>query len=181
MRYVPVFIYVVAFSDNATAQNYEKPHDFTSKDHLISSVHYLAAWQAAQKDIYPTTKKNINIRAYKDFQVRYHKAENAMWYYDSKAGFECYFLQNSYGNRAIYDKKGRWQYSLIMYGEKNLPRDIRASVKSTYFDFDITLVEEIQMPKGIEYVIYLTDKSNIKILIVNNESEIQILQELVKE
>ncbi len=175
------FYILMAFSDNANAQNYEKPHDFTSKDLFVSSVHYLAAWQAdAKKDIYKPTKKNINVRAYKDFQVRYNEADNVMWYYDPKAGFECYFLKDGYGDRVIYDKNGRWQYSLIMYGEENLPRDIRASIKSTYFDFDITLVEEIQMPGGIEYVVYLVDKSNIQILKVNSEGEIQILQELVR-
>ena len=45
-----------------------------------------------------------------------------------KSGFETYFIQNSFGDKAFYDKKGNYQYSMVTYGEKNLPKNLRAAV-----------------------------------------------------
>ena len=70
--------------------------------------------------------------------------------------------------------------SLILYGEDGLLRDIRAQIKSTYFDFAITLVEEVQTTDGIEYVVYLKDKSTIRILKVDMDGDIEILHVIEK-
>jgi hypothetical protein len=124
--------------------------------------------------------KNINSKAIKDFQERYNNIKNAMWFSDQN-GFESYFTQNGFGNRAFYGKKGHWLYSLILHTEHELPSDIRASIKSIYFDFAITLVEEVQTNYGVGYIVNLEDKTNIKILKVNDLGEINILLELNKE
>ena len=85
-------------------------------------------------------------------------ANNAMWFSDNN-GFVSYFVKDGYGDRVFYDKKGHWQYSLIFYGEDKLPRDVRAAIKSTYFDMSITLVEEVQTP-SIPKFISFTWKTN---------------------
>ena len=123
---------------------------------------------------------DTNSRALRDFQLRFNKAENARWFSD-KDGFVSYFMQNGYGNRAYYDKKGRWQFSLLLYGEDKLPRDIRASVKSTYFDLSVTTVEEVQSIYGMAYVVHLENTSNLKVLRVNSFGEMEILLDLDKE
>ena len=53
-------------------------------------------------------------------------------------------------------------------------------VRSKYFDLSITLVEELQIPDHTTYVVYLEDKSTIKILKVNEEGEFEVLQDLTK-
>ena len=92
-----------------------------------------------------------------------------------------YFVKDGYGDRVFYDKKGRWQYSLIFFGEDKLPRDVRAAVRSTYYDMPITLVEEVQTTEARVYIIHVEDKSSFKILKVNDECEMEIMQELSKE
>jgi hypothetical protein len=81
----------------------------------------------------------------------------------------------------FYDKKGHWQYSLIFFGQDKLPRDVRAAVRSTYYDLNITLVEEVQTIDAKVFIVHLEDKSNIKILKVNEQCEMEIMQELTKE
>ncbi len=97
-------------------------------------------------------------KAIKDFQTRFADANNAKWFSDEN-GFVSYFVKDGYGNRVFYDKKGHWQYSLIFYGEDKLPRDVRAAVKSTYFDLSITLVEEVQTTERQSYISF-TWKTN---------------------
>jgi hypothetical protein len=124
--------------------------------------------------------KDIHTRAIKDFQNRFNHVNNAVWY-SLNNGFVSYFLLDGYGERVFYDKKGHWQFSLLLYGEGKLPRDVRASVKSVYFDLAITQVEEVQTPNGFVYIVNLEDKSSIKVLKVNRDGEMFTLLDLVKE
>jgi hypothetical protein len=175
------FTSIMALSNYVHAQNSVKPIAFNDAVSLKSSVRNMAALESpAFMGSYVPDTKNINAKAIKDFQGRFNNASNTMWFSD-RNGYVSYFVQNGYGDRAFYDKKGNWQYSLIFYGEDKLPRNIRADVKSVYFDLAITLVEEVQTADGMVFIVHLEDKSNIKILKVNKDGEMEIMQELIKE
>jgi len=157
------------------------PVAFNDTKNFRSSVRDMAALESpADLGTYIPDAKSINSKAAKDFSARFNSVNNAMWFSDQN-GFVSYFVRDGFGNRAFYDKKGRWQYSLIFYGEDKLPKDLRAAIKSTYYDMSITLVEEVQTNDGTGYVIHLEDKSNIKILKVNKDGEVATMQELTKE
>jgi hypothetical protein len=128
---------------------------------------------------YIADAKNLNTRAIKDFHMRFAEVENALWYL-TPAGFEAYFVQDGFGDRVFYDKRGRWQCSMITYGENKLPKDLRAEVRSRYFDLTITLVEECRNSIGIMYIIVLQDNSEIKVLQIDQEKEISVISELSK-
>ncbi len=175
------FISVAAHSNGALAQNSVNPIAFNDAKNMKSSVRSMAALESTDlMGTYIPDTKNINTKALKDFSTRFDNSSNALWFAD-KNGFVSYFVKNGYGNRAFYDKKGHWQYSLIFYGEDKLPRDVRATVKSTYYDLAITLVEEVQTNDGMVYVIHLEDKSSIKIVKVSREGEMETMQDLSKE
>jgi hypothetical protein len=171
---------IAAFSNGAYAQNSEHPVAFNDVN-FKSSVRNLAVLEspAFMGEYIPDATK-VNTKAIKDFQTRFNTASNSMLFED-KAGFVSYFVQNGYGDRAFYDKKGHWEYSLIFYDEDKLPHDVRAAVKSIYYDFAITLVEEVQTTDAMVYVVHLEDKSNIKIVKINKDGEMETMQELTKE
>src|SRR5882762_5510520 len=77
--------------------------------------------------------KTIHAKAIKDFEGRFNHINNVTWFTDND-GYEAYFIQDGYGDRVFYDKEGRWKYSLIFYNEFKFPKDLRAAIKSTYFD-----------------------------------------------
>jgi hypothetical protein len=175
------FISLTMLGSNAIAQNYDSPVALNKIQNLRPSIRNLAALESLSfMGTYVPETKDINVKALKDFQVRYNNIKNAMWFSDQN-GFVSYFVQDGFGDRVFYDKKGRWQFSLILHGENGLPYDARASIKSTHFDLAITQVEEVRTIDGVTYIVNLEDKSNIKILKVNREGEIDILLELIKE
>jgi hypothetical protein len=90
-------------------------------------------------------------------------------------------VRDGYGDRVIYDKSGGWQQSLITYDEDKCPRDIRAAVKSLFFDCDIILIEEVVNREGAEFIFYLQDKSSIHIVRVSKDNEVEILQEFDRQ
>ena len=151
------------------------------RKNFMPSIRKFAAMEdSAAAGIYISNLNYVSIWAIRDFLDRYSNVDNAKWFLTPDGGFESYFVQDGYGDRIFYDKKGYWLYSLITYGENKLPRDIRYVVRSTYFDFMIVIVEELQMAGGIEYIISLEDKTNIKVVKVNGAGDMEVLQDLDK-
>ena len=175
------FISIVALNHAVYAQNSQNPVAFSDTKYFRLSVRNVAALESlAYMGTYVPDTKSINAKAIKDFQTRYAGVENAMWF-NGKKGFVSYFVKDGYGDRVFYDKKGHWEYSLLFFNEDKLPRDIRAEVKSIYFDLNITLVGEVQTTDSRVFICYLEDKATIKIIRVNDEGEMEILQDLLKE
>jgi hypothetical protein len=122
----------------------------------------------------------VQARVLRDFMLRFDEVSLARWMTDGK-GSTMYFMKDGFLNRAGYDLKGSWKYSLIFYGESKLPRDVRAVVKREYFDFGITIAEEVQTTAGKAYLIHLEDKSTHKIVRVNMDGEMDTLEEYTKQ
>ena len=124
------------------------PVRFTDKKDLKLFIRNLAALESPSfKGNYIPDIKDVNIRALKDFQVRFNNVTKVRWFSDDN-GFISYFNKDGFNNRAFYNKKGQWQYSLVYYTEDRLPRDIRTTVRSKYFDFSIYMVEAVQTTYG---------------------------------
>jgi len=174
------FTSIAALSNCAHAQNAVYPVAFNDTKHFRESVRLIAALEnPADLGTYIPDAKTVNTKAIKDFHGRFSTVDNAQWFSD-KNGYVSYFVKDGYGDRVFYDAKGHWAYSLIFEGEDKLPRDLRAAVKSTYFDMAITLVEEVQTPECTLFVVHLEDKTSIKILEINNEGEMKSMQDFSK-
>jgi len=72
-----------------------------------------------------------------------------------------------------YDKKGNKLYTIRNYDEARLASDVRYNVKSTYLDYEIRLVQEIESASGaITYLIHLEGKAKwINVRISNGEMD----------
>ena len=174
------FNIVVAF--HGYAQNSQKNIESDSKINFMQSIHNLSILQNHDlTGVNLLSGNEINLWAVRDFLNRFGEVENVLWFAVPKGGYEAYFVRDGYGDRIIYDKGGGWQQSLLTYDEYKCPRDIRSAVRSLFFDFDIFLVEEVQNRKGTEFIFYLQDKSSIRIVRVNNENEVEVLQEFDRQ
>lgn len=172
--------FILTAANQAQAQNFAGPVAFYETKTFHSSIRHVADFTnhvATFNDV--SEGKDFNSKAIKDFQLRFQKVDNAMWFSDQN-GFVSYFIKNGYGNRVFYDRKGHWQFSLILYSEDQLPVDLRDAVKARYFGLSITLIEEVQTNNGMVYIVHLEDKSNIKILRLSSDAEMEILQEFTK-
>ncbi|HEV3250281.1 MAG TPA: hypothetical protein VGZ71_04975, partial [Puia sp.] len=96
-------------------------------------------------------------------------------------GFISYFKsEDDISDRVFYNKKGNWTFTVKSYNEGKLPRDIRAIVKSSYYDYTITLVEEVEGIDNLVYIIHMSDKTSIKNLRVTKDGEMDVLEEFTK-
>jgi len=124
----------------------------------------------------------IAAKALKDFNKSFGNASAAKWYIVN-AGYTTKFTQNEIQYRVDYDKKGNWTGTMKSYDEKKLPPDVRATVKSVYYDYSIKWVKEITVPNYpnvIVYMIHIDDEKSFKNLQVI-DGEILVLEAYDKQ
>ena len=176
------FTFLIGAGECTYAQNSQKNIQSDAALNFMPSIHNLSMLQ--NHDLTGVTllsRNEINISAVRDFINRFDEVNNALWFAIPKEGYEAYFVRDGYGDRVIYDKSGGWLMSLITYDEDKCPRDIRAAVKSMFFDFDIILIEEVHNRDGVEYIFYLEDKSTIQIVRVSRENEVEVLNQFNRQ
>jgi hypothetical protein len=154
---------------------------FTNTKAFMNSVKFLSFWdnRISGDSVNAAELKTVNFRASKDFRERFGSATEEKWF-AIPGGYTTYFKIDGLGGRAFYDKKGRWQGSMTNFGEDKLPKDIRAVVRSAYYDYAITLAQDIETTSGGVYVIHLAAEKYIKIVRVTKDGDMDVLQEFEK-
>jgi hypothetical protein len=119
--------------------------------------------------------EEINPKALKDFDKTYKNAENVSWT-KTKDGFIATFISNDTRYRILYSINGKWSASVKGYHEEKLPFYIRDLVKSTYYDYNIFYIEELETVfsnRVPTYIIHIKDKNNIKLIrVFDREMEV---------
>lgn len=75
--------------------------------------------------------------------------------------YQARFIQNDRKTRILFDPKGHILYS-ISYGTlKSLPADIRKTVRSIYYDYDIMYVAEVHSYSKTAWFLSLEDETSL--------------------
>jgi hypothetical protein len=124
-------------------------------------------------------ENHVNSRAIRHFNKAYSGNDAAEWSFLKEGGFVCRFTRKKIVSRAFYDKKGNWLYTVAGYTEDKLAKEIRAMVRRVYYDYQISFINEINMPEGKNvYIIQIQDEKTLKILRIS-EDEMEIVQEFI--
>ena len=109
---------------------------------------------------------NVNQRAAKDLTKNFKNRSNERWLKVAD-GYIAKFNLSDMAHQVAYNKKGKWVYTIRTYDEWKLPADVRHMVKSSYYDYNITLVQEIATPDNpLTYIVHLegnTQFINLKV------------------
>lgn len=117
-----------------------------------------------------------NISYNNDFSnavIAFHKlfsnAENVSWFRANK-NFGANFTVNDVMYRVLLNRKGRLMYKITYGKEKQLPVNIRKSVKSVYVEYQITGAFLVEESNRAIWVINLEDESRyVTVSVENNE------------
>jgi hypothetical protein len=122
----------------------------------------------------------VHIRAMRDFLKRDKTASNVDWMIVGTGYVAKYTDKNNNNCRTVYNNNGCFVYTIRQYYENTMPRDIRHIVKSEYYDYTITLVEQIEETrKPLAYVVHLEDETTLKNVRVC-EREMEVMSEYTK-
>lgn len=111
-------------------------------------------------------------KATKDLARQFKNASSKNWF-NIPEGYYVNFKADDVDYMVFYDKKGNWRYTIRNYDEAKLTADIRHIVRSTYYDHNVRLVQEIQSAgNNITYLIHLEGKTNwINLRVANGEMD----------
>ncbi len=161
---------VIAAASGAFAQNPPKT-DVAKLE--ISSTESKTATTASGEDL-----AVINSRAIKDFKKSFKLPADEKWF-KIETGFIVKFVQDGIQHRADYDNKGHWKATTRYYSEKQLPKDVRSQVKSVYYDYTITSVQEFTFPQHHVYLVNMEDEKTILIIRIS-DGEMDVFKEYKK-
>ena len=108
----------------------------------------------------------------RNFERSYGHVSNETWF-ELENGFAAKFNVNNIDYLVAYDKKGVWLHTIKTYGESELLPNIRHIVKSSYYDYNISFVQEIEKPRDtFTYIVHLAGNTKlINLRIYNGEME----------
>lgn len=121
---------------------------------------------------------DINIRAVRHFKSTYKNASAASWMIASDC-FRVSFDENNMHFMVDYDKAGNWRNTLRIFGERQLPADIRYAVKTTFPYDSIVTVTELTLGHTLAYFIKLDDGTRLKTIRLMDD-EMETIEEFKK-
>jgi len=119
-----------------------------------------------------------SVKAAREFWKRHGEDKDEKWY-KYPGGYLAEFMEGEIETKVVFDRKGNWTYTMRQYTEKELPREVRALVKSTYYDFAIGWVKEVAQFQSLVYVVHVDNPQEWKDLIVR-DGEIEVSREVLK-
>ncbi|HVW58797.1 MAG TPA: hypothetical protein VHC48_02135 [Puia sp.] len=122
--------------------------------------------------------ERAGVKATREFWKMNGEGKGERWY-KFPGGYLAEFEEGAIRNKMVFDRRGNWAYSMREYTEKELPREVRNLVKSTFYDFNIGWVKEVTQNQVLVYVVHIDNAPEWKDLIVR-DGEIEVSHEVTK-
>ncbi|GAO42573.1 hypothetical protein [Flavihumibacter petaseus] len=108
-------------------------------------------------------------RAARSFKKKFGDVSEEKWY-STRDGQRIKFVKNGVSCMADYTNSGTFLQLIRTYSEQQLPTEVRLRVRSEYLDYNIFLVQELQIPrKETIYLVKIEDKTSWKTLRVSDQ------------
>ena len=108
------------------------------------------------------TRNDVNVNALRHFMKNFNDAGNENWY-STPDLVVALFAVRDINYRVDYNiRNGHWIETFRTYSEAKMSSDLKQSVKSSYHDYTIFQVQEIEQPlHPVNYIIHLSGKSKL--------------------
>ena len=121
----------------------------------------------------------VNPPVIRSFLKTYKDVSDEKWI-EVTDGFVAMFNYNGMDHQVAYTKKGNLLRTIRSYTEDKMPTALRHIVKSTYYDYEINRVHEIETPHDpITYVVQLVGKKEL-ISLELYDGEMEVIQKFNK-
>lgn len=115
----------------------------------------------------------VKAKVMRSFVELFQNASEVTWSAHNNRYFAG-FKQDGKLCKALFDSQGGLLFSLWYGTEKDLPRDVRRLLKSTYIDFAIGVVTEVNTADIHAWVANLTDSDNLIVASVHDGSLVEL-------
>ena len=119
------------------------------------------------------SRNDVNVNALRHFVKHFNDASSENWYTTPDL-VVALFTARDINYRVDYNiRNGNWIETFRTYSEAKMSPDLKQSVKSSYYDYAIFQVQEIEQPlHPVNYIVHLEGKAKlINLRIYNGEIE----------
>ena len=113
------------------------------------------------------TTVHVKSKVMRSFLQSFRDATDVKWSED-KGRYFASFNQAGRLGKALFNGQGGLVFSMRYGTEKDLPRDVRKLVKSTYIDYAIDVVTEVDTKDLKAWVVNLSDSDNLVVVSVHD-------------
>jgi hypothetical protein len=154
----------------------------TSRGRFFDSKTLLAMVRFDDPSLYKNNNtapmNEVNAKAVRDFRKTFKDAVDEKWYEIPNA-FLAEYMRNDKKYVVVYNRKGKWQFTISYYDEKNLPDEVKGDVKRVYYDYSISRVEEIRINDKTIYVVHMENETTWKNLRIC-DGEMEVIEDFNK-
>jgi len=148
----------------------------TSTLHAQNELYFMP--ENSDSKAVPIPANELSTKAARHFSKEYSFVQNESWF-KIKDGYTAKFQLDDIQYRIGYNKKGNWLNTVRVYREPDLNQAIRHIVKSTYYDYAISLVEELTVKDVTSYVVHIENGKGFKKLYIA-DGEMMTMDEFSK-
>ncbi|MDB5022506.1 MAG: hypothetical protein JWP78_261 [Mucilaginibacter sp.] len=126
----------------------------------------IASAQVQLKEVTVSSAPNKTVVSQKvsdSFDQLFKGAVAPKWFQYDK-NYIVDFIMDDQKNKAAFTKNGRLVYHMIFGNEKQMPADIRAIVKSKYFDYAISSTLKVSIDEKSAWIINIEDPEQFFVL-----------------
>ena len=139
---------------------------------FIISLSLTAKGQDVNSKIQPintAVRGDINVNALRHFVRNFNDTSSEKWY-ATRNLVVALFSFHDIDYRVDYNSRnGNWIETFRTYGEAKMSPDLKQSVQSSYYDYTIFQVQEIEQPlHPVNYIVHLSGKAKLINLRVYN-------------
>jgi len=118
-------------------------------------------------------------RAEKDFSKCYKNASNVQWYETYNGGAVAYFTESDIKMKSVYNKKGKWEYTLRFYAENEMSADAKSMIKNECPNYTISRAIEVERFDKKVLLVYIENERRLKTARIM-DGEIDIVEDFRK-
>ena len=126
-----------------------------------------------------TTVSEMTSKTVRNFWQLFGDSKNENWFH-LENGSLAEFEDKGIHYRAFFDRKGNWIYTVKQYTEKELPKEVRAEVRSEYYDYAIGHVTEVNQAQLVVYLVHIENEQEWKTIRVAADGEMEVAEAFVK-
>jgi len=118
-------------------------------------------------------RNDINVNALRHFAKNFNDASSERWYVTPDLLVALFSLRDIEYRVDYNIRNGNWIETFRTYSEAKMSPDLKQSVKSSYYEYSIFQVQEIEQPlHPVNYIVHLEGKAKlINLRVYNGEIE----------
>lgn len=107
-------------------------------------------------------RNDVNVNALRHFLKNFSDAGSENWYATPDLVVALFTVRDISYRVDYNSRSGNWIETFRTYNEAGMSPDLKQSVKSSYYDYTIFQVQEIEQPlHPVNYIVHLSGKSKL--------------------